>query len=201
MRFSSIALMASAILASVAWAAEAAPAAAHASARPQQAARHQLYDDNGDLVFEAPSEALATFHNRTHWRNAAYCVALNSLVEYKLDELRTKLPKQGKTWDESTVQNPDPALEQDSLRWREFAMHRLRIDHPHVSNFDALFDAEVAAQIPVIRSLDWTPEPSIWSTRWGSRAGACRGYRNNIEGLVYNMQNGRGAGSRGAPRN
>lgn len=201
MRFSSLALMASTILASTAWAAWAAPAPTPASAASQQAGRHQLYDDSGDLVFEAPSEALATFHNRTHWRNAAYCVALNSLVEYNLDELRAKAAKKGKTYDESNVPNIYRTMEQDSLRWREFAMHRLRIDHPQGSSFDASFDAEVAAQIPVIRALDWSPEPGDWTTRWGTRSGACRGYRNNIQGLVYNMENGRGAGSRGAPRN
>lgn len=201
MRFPSVALATAILLFGPSNEATAYPSSAPVPTLAQSGVgeRHRLYDDNGDLVFEATSRSLMTFHNRTHWRNAAYCMALNDLVEYNLDELRLKASQKGKTYDESGVQNVYLSMDRENERWRAFALHRLRIDHPRDPNLEASLDVEIAAAKQVIHALDWSPEENEWSTRWGTRATACHGYRNNIQGLIYNMENGRGAGSRGAP--
>ena len=133
------------------------------------------------------------FNGQALWKSAAYCAALVQFADVLNKEWIAKYARNGHVYPQEQVDQRLAAIPQEVSRWREFAMMRLRIDQPG-SAIDARFDAEVARNVAEMRGRDWAPEGT-----WSRLEGECDSLHSGNAGLIYNMANGRGDGSRGAP--
>lgn len=171
--------------------ASASPAAPASASR--QGGPSEMYDANGDRIFNYPRSNLALFQGQPLWRSAAYCAALAQLIDIDIEEQKARHARGGHVYRQDWIDERLAGVPRTVQMWRSFGMSRLRIDHPEIG--DGGFDPEVTRQVAELRTRTWTPVGT-----WRDRSAECSSMYSQIGGLRYDMEAGRGEGSRGAPR-
>ncbi|MFJ6024310.1 hypothetical protein ACIQC9_06915 [Brevundimonas sp. NPDC092305] len=169
------------------------------SAGPTTAAHNALadmYDADGNWIYRARPGGQQGYDGEPVWRSAAECAALNHLYDVKSAELQAWLISVGYPVSDSEVDGARQAEAAQRIisKFRDLGLMRLRIDQAG-SDVESRFDEEMRRQVAVFRAMDW----SVGDRPFQTRANRCDGYYNSLSGLRYNMQNGRGDGSRAAP--
>lgn len=156
------------------------------------AGRPEMYDAQGDRIYRAAPGGPERFDGQALWRTAAQCAALHHMVEVQIAETRAFL--QAKGWPSDINEATTRAGAAGLIRQhRDFGLMRLQIDQGG-SNTAARFDEEMRRQVELFEQADWSADRA-----WRTRADECDTFYSAQRGLIYNMQNGRGDGSRAAP--
>lgn len=168
-------------------------AAPTTSAAPRQGGRPEMYNADGERIFRTTSAQTARFGDQPLWRSAAYCAALAQLVDIDIEEQKARHARGGHVYRQDWIDERLSAVPREVERWRVFGTMRMRIDHP--STGDGGFQPEVDRQLGLLRAGDWTPTGT-----WRARSEECSSLYLQTGSLQMDMHNGRGEGSRGAPR-